>query len=1132
MIAPPDVRGAIVTYTGPDGGSWNTPANWSTAAVPATIDDVVLGSHSGGAADLNVNFNQTASVPFTSVTLNSTAINGFMIVNQTNAGTQLSTVTLNIGTTVIDNTWNQGAGTVSASTLNIGVNATSSAGNSYNLFGSGVLSGDMNVGVSGFGLFNQAGGQHNVNGGTSTLGVNAGSSGTYKLSAGTLAAGSAGIQVGKNGTGLFTQTGGTSAIGFLDVGRFLGDGTFNMSGGTLAVGLGGIVLGGGGGTGTFNLSGGVATVVFTNGTAKVSVNSGGTFNVLTAGTLDANIDVNSGGIFNLQTGGKITATPANLTTALLTVNTGGVFNLQGGTFLVAPTLVLPGGIFRLLGHSLTAKSLGGDYGILESAGGNAVLTLTLASGSADYGGTLRDGTSSVLSLVLNGSSFQQTMSGDSSYTGSTTITSGSLVAGSNTGFSQVSDYVVNGGALSAGGFSVTIGSLAGSGGVVDVGSGSLFEGGYVASGSYGGVLTGTGILGKAGNGNLTLTGGGSFSGDILVSNGSVTAGAVNGIATGANVRLTSIFSVLNLNASQVLAGLQGINSSKVNFTANSTLTLGGGNADSTFSGDFTGGGTVVKTGTGIFTIGTGAGDTASANTDTSLAFTVNAGTLALSKADGTTAVAGALTVNGGTVLVQRSNQIADTSPLTVNGGTFNLGSFTETVGNLSGTGGSVLLGAGSAITVTQTASAGFAGTVTGSGAFIKSGPADLTLPGTGSFGGTYTANSGKLILQGAVNGTGFAALAGGTVQFNNSTTNANGVTVQAFLGGSIDYLGATMSNTYLRGPGTHTVLSGGAASTFNGVTTYNSTVLILNGSASFNNFTNGGTLSNNASATFNGGTNTSSGVVNVAGTLNTKDFSSDGVINVGASGTVGNSVANFVLGGGSRTYIGTVAAPGGTLATASGTSIELNGGLLVNNGTQTGTLNVNFGGVAKGAGTFGVVNVTDGGRFSPGNSPGTATVSQLTLSGGGSYQFELNSANATPGNGIDFINDLGLLTIAAGTTPNSVFTIALVTLDGANQPSALSDFDSSLPYGFTLATTATGISGFAANEFAVDASGFANNLRGGTFSVAQQGNSLMLNFTPVPEPTTAVLLCGGLGLLSVCRTRRARKYAGTFGNIG
>lgn len=77
---------------------------------------------------------------------------------------------------------------------------------------------------------------------------------------------------------------------------------------------------------------------------------------------------------------------------------------------------------------------------------------------------------------------------------------------------------------------------------------------------------------------------------------------------------------------------------------------------------------------------------------------------------------------------------------------------------------------------------------------------------------------------------------------------------------------------------------------------------------------------------------------------------------------------------------------GGTLAAASGSSIEL-GGLLVNNGTQTGTLNINLGAIVEGSGTFGSVHVTAAGTFgATGTITGGLVVdsgASVTLSGDG-----------------------------------------------------------------------------------------------------------------------------------------------------
>ena len=177
----------------------------------------------------------------------------------------------------------------------------------------------------------------------------------------------------------------------------------------------------------------------------------------------------------------------------------------------------------------------------------------------------------------------------------------------------------------------------------------------------------------------------------------------------------------------------------------------------------------------------------------------------------------------------------------------------------------------------------------------------------------------------------------------------------------------------------------------------------------------GGTLA------FNNSFVAGSGRLSVGGTVNTMGAEIHGVTTIHAGGTVANSDSSLYLTGGSRATVNT----GGTLSAATGTRIELNSSLLVNNGMQSGTLAVNYGSLAKGAGSFGTVNVSDGGRFSPGNSPGTATAENFSLDASGRYDFELNTANPRWGIDSDLLRVTNALSVASGTTPNSVFTVAI-----------------------------------------------------------------------------------------------------------
>jgi hypothetical protein len=86
-------------------------------------------------------------------------------------------------------------------------------------------------------------------------------------------------------------------------------------------------------------------------------------------------------------------------------------------------------------------------------------------------------------------------------------------------------------------------------------------------------------------------------------------------------------------------------------------------------------------------------------------------------------------------------------------------------------------------------------------------------------------------------------------------------------------------------------------------------------------------------------------------------------------------------------------------------------------------------------------------------------LSSLTLGAGGRYEFELNSAFATPGNGADFLDVTGTVNVTSGFTANSRFTIALFSLGSLNQSALLNDFDPFISRSFTLMTAAGGITG-------------------------------------------------------------------------
>ena len=77
-----------------------------------------------------------------------------------------------------------------------------------------------------------------------------------------------------------------------------------------------------------------------------------------------------------------------------------------------------------------------------------------------------------------------------------------------------------------------------------------------------------------------------------------------------------------------------------------------------------------------------------------------------------------------------------------------------------------------------------------------------------------------------------------------------------------------------------------------------------------------------------------------------------------------------------------------------------------------------------------------------------------------------------------------------------------------------------LSYSWTL-LSAQSISGFSTSDFTIDDTTFFQNaLGGGTFSISDVSNDLVLSFTPVPEPSTWLLMATGLCTLAAAVRRR------------
>jgi autotransporter-associated beta strand protein len=203
------------------------------------------------------------------------------------------------------------------------------------------------------------------------------------------------------------------------------------------------------------------------------------------------------------------------------------------------------------------------------------------------------------------------------------------------------------------------------------------------------------------------------------------------------------------------------------------------------------------------------------------------------------------------------------------------------------------------------------------------------------------------------------------------------------------------------------------------------------------------------------------------------------------------------------------------------------GGLALAPGvTYGGNLTFTSGALA-GRGTFST-NLTSydfsGSRGVIPGLPGIADFAggKLTLTGdavfgdNGFFVWGLQDASLTEASGQLDVTGMLSLTATAG-----LFKISLESFNETGDEGLALNFNSGNPYTWTLATAAGGITGFDPARFTLDTSSFANPLAGGSFSLSQSGNSLLLSFTPVPEPSTYALLALGLGLAGLVARRRS-----------
>ena len=469
-----------------------------------------------------------------------------------------------------------------------------------------------------------------------------------------------------------------------------------------------------------------------------------------------------------------------------------------------------------------------------------------------------------------------------------------------------------------------------------------------------------------------------------------------------------------------------------------------------------------------------------------------AGTLELT---GASNYRGSTSINNGTLALGSSNRLYDSSALNVSGGTFSIGTYSETLG---------------AVTLTSGAISGSSGILTGSSYAVESGSVSAILGGTGAltkttagtleltnintYSGGTTVNGGNLLLNSsstssaAVRGTvtvntGATLTVSGAAYGGFGTTTGSKIDTLNIVGGSVVVAGDKMtSNSTFN-------LTGGAIS--GGEIHWRNTALNSLASATTS------TVSNNLMIRPDFGTPTLT--IDVADGAAATDLRVSGIIK--QSTPSGNLVKNGT---------GTLELTNGNSYT--GTTTVNAGKLLVTGNISTSVLTtVKNTATLGGSGFVGAVNVESGGIIAPGSSAGNLTVSNgLTIAG--IYQWEL-AALSTANAGTNFDR----ITL---TTGNADITGAALNLGlGSFTPTASLFWQIDQTWAGILNNTGTG--SLTGSFAAIDNTAWSSL---GSFSTTYIGNDVNLVWTAVPEPSS--FLTGGLFVaVGLLRRRRVGQEA-------
>ncbi len=1077
------LTGATINRTLFLGGTATTTGTTPTYGASAILE------YNGTAVQTSSNVEFPNSMP-ADVTINNS--NG---VTLNAAKTVAGTLTMTLGTLNMANT-NLSVGSLTGSS-NI-THSSGTAGNRTFTIGTdnsspAAYSGEISNGTATSTLLAKSGS------GTLTLsGLNT-YTGKTTISAGTISINTLqNVSGGSSSLGAPTNSGnGTIDIGATGVLEYTGSGhssdriiNLTADGGTVsASGSGAFTLSGGVTGNTFNLvlngtgegsqSGVIST---TNGTLTKS--GSGTWTLSGNNTFTGTTTV-SVGTLKLGAAGNATNTPLGTTGSGTSVTSGAVLDLAGFTLGTSEALTLNGSGITNSGALMNSGAAATYSGLitLGSAtrinGGTGTINISNASTITGSGFTLtlggaQGGTlTSILGTLAGGLTIVDggtwTIAGNNTYTGTTTVTAGTLILNAAGRIADGSALVVNG-TFDMNGFNETVASLAGAGLVTSAASGTIT---LTTSGStnttFSGVIengsaTSVGLT-RSGSGVLTLSGANTYSGTTTISGGTIQLGASEVIPNSSPITLSG--GTFRTGATIGFSETIGV----ITLSATSTITLGTGAHNLTVANS-----SGATWGAFTLNIGSWTGFGGADGFGTSGKVMVGSGGLIagqLSKITFTGYTAGAVITASGECVPNATVYYSQTSGSPTTLSNWN----TNRTGGGSNPGG---FGSGNVFVIQGTGNGGTTPhTMTTTGAWSVSGTGSAVVVENGA---TLVAATGAAITLATA--TTFEIKNGGTYRHQNTT--AYGGTI--FQGTEVFGASSTveLNNSNTTGPASiefgnltvnFTADPGGDVSLAGAITTIKGNLTVQNtNSRQFR-------LTGNTTFTMNIAGNLSV----TGGTLNLSSRS--GVATINLTGNFNHSAGTITessSGNGHFVFVGTTTqtyTSGGTLSNnvrhtiTSGAIVDF-GTSFISNGS-TGTFNLNSGGK--------IITANSAGLTSSGATGSVRSTGTRVYDSGASYEFQgsntgaftLSTANTITGS-LTFNNIAGVTMDQNFTASTLNLTLGLVTTTGA--------FAITIPNGGTIngASSSSYVNGVLKRVYTSAASL--------TFPVGKGGNYRPLNF--------------------------------------